>query len=168
MKTNPSPPLSPQTYGKKARNLECLLGPSHWLHEISLPKRVGHHFWPGLTPLANNTLPINVVVVMKGPGWKGGQWEQHNLKGKSLKCGNWVVVLQAKRWWVVVRFQCQAHTHTHTHFAFHEKYVMDDGRWWFALLPWPPSCNSTKLIWLYTNPDRTASEMGLFGRWDEG
>jgi len=33
------------------------------------------------------------------------------------------------------------HTHTHTHFAFHEKYVMDDGHWWFALLPWPPSCN---------------------------
>jgi hypothetical protein len=36
-----------------------VLGPSHWLHEISLPKRVCHHFWPGLLPLANNTLPIN-------------------------------------------------------------------------------------------------------------
>jgi hypothetical protein len=22
-----------------------MLGPSHWLHEISLPKRIGHHFW---------------------------------------------------------------------------------------------------------------------------
>jgi hypothetical protein len=35
-----------------------MLGPSHWLHEISLPKRLGHHFWPGLTALAKNTLPI--------------------------------------------------------------------------------------------------------------
>jgi len=26
--------------GKKTRHLECMLGPSHWLHEISLPKRV--------------------------------------------------------------------------------------------------------------------------------
>jgi hypothetical protein len=34
-----------------------MLGPSHWLHEISLPKRLGHHFWPGLTSLAKNTLP---------------------------------------------------------------------------------------------------------------
>jgi hypothetical protein len=22
--------------------------PSHWLHEISISKAVGHHFWPGL------------------------------------------------------------------------------------------------------------------------
>jgi len=44
--------------GKKARNLECMLGPSPWLHENSLPKRLGHHFWPGLAPLAKNTLPI--------------------------------------------------------------------------------------------------------------
>jgi hypothetical protein len=35
-----------------------MLGPSHWLHEISLPKRLGHHFWPGLTALAKYTLPI--------------------------------------------------------------------------------------------------------------
>jgi len=35
-----------------------MLGPSHWLHEISLPKGVHHHFWPGLIPLAKNTLPI--------------------------------------------------------------------------------------------------------------
>jgi hypothetical protein len=25
-----------------------MLGPSHWLDEISLPKGVCHHFWPGL------------------------------------------------------------------------------------------------------------------------
>jgi hypothetical protein len=25
-----------------------MLGPSHWLHEISLHKRVHQHFWPGL------------------------------------------------------------------------------------------------------------------------
>jgi hypothetical protein len=42
-------PLSPLNLkGKKARHLECRLGPPHWLHEISLPKRVCHHFWPGL------------------------------------------------------------------------------------------------------------------------
>jgi hypothetical protein len=26
--------------GKKQGHLECMLGPSHWLHEISLPKRL--------------------------------------------------------------------------------------------------------------------------------
>ncbi len=31
--------------------------PSHWLHEISLPKRDGHHFWPQLIAFAKNTLP---------------------------------------------------------------------------------------------------------------
>jgi hypothetical protein len=48
----------PKLKGKKARHLECMLGPSHWLHEISLPKRVPRHFWPQLIPLAKNTLPI--------------------------------------------------------------------------------------------------------------
>jgi len=33
--------------------------PSHWLHEISLPKRVGHHFWPGIIAFAKNTLPTH-------------------------------------------------------------------------------------------------------------
>jgi hypothetical protein len=41
--------------GRKARHLECMLGASHWVHEISLPKRVHHHFWPVLIPFANNT-----------------------------------------------------------------------------------------------------------------
>jgi hypothetical protein len=45
---------------KKAQHLECLLGSSHWLHEICLPKRVHHHFWHGLLPLAKNTLPIEL------------------------------------------------------------------------------------------------------------
>jgi len=44
--------------GKSARHLECMLGPSHWLHEIYLQKRVPHHFWPRLIPLAKNTLHI--------------------------------------------------------------------------------------------------------------
>jgi len=45
MKKNPSlPPFPPNLKGKKARNLECLLGPSHWLHELSLPKRVSSPF----------------------------------------------------------------------------------------------------------------------------
>ncbi len=53
----PSPPQNLKGK-KKARHLECLLGPSHWLHEISLPKRVCHYFWRGLIPLAKNTLHI--------------------------------------------------------------------------------------------------------------
>jgi hypothetical protein len=54
---SPLPLPKPQNIkGKKARHLECMLGP---YHEISLPKRLGHHFWPGLTALvAKNTLPI--------------------------------------------------------------------------------------------------------------
>jgi hypothetical protein len=36
-KISPHPP--PQNIkGKKTWHLECMLGPSHWLHEISLPK----------------------------------------------------------------------------------------------------------------------------------
>jgi hypothetical protein len=27
-----------------------MLGPSHWLHEISPPKNVYRHFWPDLYP----------------------------------------------------------------------------------------------------------------------
>jgi hypothetical protein len=27
-----------------------VLGPSHWLHEISPPKKVYHHFWLDLYP----------------------------------------------------------------------------------------------------------------------
>jgi len=47
LKKQSSPP--PNLKGKKARHLDGMLGPSHWLlHEISLPKRVSHHFWPGL------------------------------------------------------------------------------------------------------------------------
>jgi len=49
----------PELKKKKARHLECMLGPSHWLHEISPPKRVWHHFWPQLLALAKNTLFIN-------------------------------------------------------------------------------------------------------------
>jgi hypothetical protein len=55
----PPPAPTPQNLkGKKARHLECMLRPSHWMHEISLPKRVHHHFQLGLIPLAKNTLPI--------------------------------------------------------------------------------------------------------------
>jgi hypothetical protein len=57
-KISPTPPPPLKHKRKKARHLECMIGPSHWLHEISLPKRLGHHFWPGLTALAKNTLPI--------------------------------------------------------------------------------------------------------------
>jgi len=43
---------------KKSKAPRVQAKPSRWLHEISLPKRLGHHFWPRLTPLAKNTLPI--------------------------------------------------------------------------------------------------------------
>jgi hypothetical protein len=48
-------PLPTTQKRKKTRCIECMLGPSHWLHEISLFKRLHHHFWHGLTPLAKNT-----------------------------------------------------------------------------------------------------------------
>jgi hypothetical protein len=55
----PPPSPKPQNIkGKKTRHLECMLGPSHWLHEISLPKRLRHHFWHGRTPFEKNTPPI--------------------------------------------------------------------------------------------------------------
>jgi hypothetical protein len=60
----PSP--TPNWKGKKARHLECMLGPSHWLHEISLSKRVCHHFWPRLICLAKNTLPITLPQINSG------------------------------------------------------------------------------------------------------
>ncbi len=59
MKKKSFSPTPPQTYKeKKARQLECILGPFHWVHEISLPKRVRLHFWPGLVPIAKNSLLI--------------------------------------------------------------------------------------------------------------
>jgi hypothetical protein len=41
-----------------------MVGPSPWLHEISLPKRVHHHFWHGLIPLTKKTLPIMPKLVV--------------------------------------------------------------------------------------------------------
>jgi hypothetical protein len=52
---SPSPLSPPQNIKGKKESLECMLEPSHWLHEISLPKRLCHHFWHGLTVLAKNT-----------------------------------------------------------------------------------------------------------------
>jgi hypothetical protein len=45
-KKPPSPP--PNLKGKLASQFECMLGPLHRLHEISLPEKVSQHFWPGL------------------------------------------------------------------------------------------------------------------------
>jgi len=54
----PTPPfLPPNLKGKKSRHFDSMPRPSH-SHESSLPKRVHHHFWPGLIALAKNTLPI--------------------------------------------------------------------------------------------------------------
>ncbi len=51
-------PLPQNLKGKKTRYFECMIGPSHWLHEIYFPKKVHHHFLPSFTPFAKNTLPI--------------------------------------------------------------------------------------------------------------
>jgi hypothetical protein len=59
-------PLAPPNLkGNKTRQVECMLGRSHWLHEISLPKRICCHFWPGLIPLAkehNTHYKLGVLI----------------------------------------------------------------------------------------------------------
>jgi len=42
--------------GIKVRCYGEHVGGTYW----ELGKRVHHHFWPGLIPLANNTLPIGI------------------------------------------------------------------------------------------------------------
>jgi hypothetical protein len=82
----------PNLKGKKARHVECMLEPSHWLHEISLPKRVHHHIWPGV-PLAKNTLPIGPlskqdhILILGGEGRGGSRggkyWQENSWISKS-------------------------------------------------------------------------------------
>jgi hypothetical protein len=77
MKKNPSLPKLKKT---KTRHLECMLRPSHWLHEISPPKRIWHHFWLQLIALAKNTLLINCMYLFfVGPcphrGWGLLHWQ---------------------------------------------------------------------------------------------
>jgi len=69
----------------------------HWKHEISLPKRVGHHFcWPGLIPHAKNTIPIiesgrmmmkilPTIIKSKHPKKKrrGGGYNEQNGRPKT-------------------------------------------------------------------------------------
>jgi hypothetical protein len=38
-KSSPPPPKL-----KRKKHIECMFGPSHWLHEISFPKNICHHF----------------------------------------------------------------------------------------------------------------------------
>jgi hypothetical protein len=83
----------PNLKGKKARHLECMLGPSHWLHEFLFPKELVtifglgyplqrtpyllvycHNFWPRLIALPKNTLPIGPlnkqdhILILGGEG----------------------------------------------------------------------------------------------------
>jgi len=60
----PPAPLPPNFKMKKASHLECMPGPSHWLHDFSLPRRVHHYIWPELIPLAKNTLPIVPIDIL--------------------------------------------------------------------------------------------------------
>jgi hypothetical protein len=41
------PPANKNIKGKKARHLECMLGPSHWLHEFLFPKEFIANFGLG-------------------------------------------------------------------------------------------------------------------------
>jgi len=43
-----------------------VLGPSQWLHETSLPKRVHHHFWPEFYPSQVQLFWLNLI----GPSQK--------------------------------------------------------------------------------------------------
>jgi len=90
-----SPPLPPNLKRTNARHLECMVGPSHWQHEICLPKRV-HHIWPGLIPLAKNTQPIiqwNLKVICHPKNlctepfycWQGG-------------CSKYITMMSLKPW----------------------------------------------------------------------
>jgi len=47
---NEKNPQLPLKRGKK-KHLECMLGPSGWLHETSYSKRICHNFWLGQCPL---------------------------------------------------------------------------------------------------------------------
>jgi hypothetical protein len=67
----PSPP-HPQTKSQKEKKkgtLSACLGLPIGLSEISLPKRVRHHFWPGLIPSAKNTLGKHIGNLM-GTNWE--------------------------------------------------------------------------------------------------
>ncbi len=46
---------SPSQKGKNWIIHKCMLSEhSHWLHELSISKTEGHHFWPGLIARAKN------------------------------------------------------------------------------------------------------------------
>jgi hypothetical protein len=68
MKRNPPPappPLLPKFKRKKSKAPWVHAWAFHWLNEISIPKRVRHHFWPGLLTkkhthtIAKNSLPTH-------------------------------------------------------------------------------------------------------------
>jgi hypothetical protein len=79
--------------GKKGKHLECMLGPSHWLHEISLPKWVGHHFGLGLIPyLFTPTChpQFNVSCEVKAHfSYHCHDYFIENLVYKSFYCCHW-------------------------------------------------------------------------------
>jgi hypothetical protein len=74
-------------YWDKSR-LECMLGPSHWLHEIYLPKRVCQDFWPGLLPLCKEHPTYSTVLA-----------ELCRLSFTSQVPSKSDVKTRAKNWW---------------------------------------------------------------------
>jgi hypothetical protein len=60
-----------------------MLGPFHWLHEISLPRRVWHYFWRGLKARAKNTRPICLLVQSMGGG-KSSCWKFYNPQLQTM------------------------------------------------------------------------------------
>jgi hypothetical protein len=84
--------------GKKGKHLECMLGPSHWLHEISLPTRVGHHFWLGLIPWPtyshhrgthNSMYPMQILEVKAHFSYHCHDYFIQILVYKSFYCCHW-------------------------------------------------------------------------------
>jgi hypothetical protein len=60
-----------------------MLGPFHWLHEISLPRRVWHYFWRGQKARAKNTRPICLLVQSMGGG-KSSCWKFYNPQLQTM------------------------------------------------------------------------------------
>ncbi len=91
-----SPLPLPKLKRKKAMHLEL----SHWLHEISLLKRVGHHFGPRLIPLAKNTLQNNKKMTISHSHPHEPFWWVDWLCISHLFCFAQQKVNCGKQWWV--------------------------------------------------------------------
>jgi hypothetical protein len=88
IKILPSPPPSnPKLQRKQIKALWVHAEPSHWLHEISIPKTVGHHIWAGLIPLIiywGYLIIYLLVWFILIRSWVHSQFIYFNFKGAIL------------------------------------------------------------------------------------